>query len=148
MIDALKATYADLKTVKSRSSLQVILEMPIEALPSVVSLLGAPIPGETVWVGLARLKLDAEGRTPVVEQLEDHRPAKPSKLAGILCNEGGFHTFLTENGHETHNAEEAAEHVRLICGGIASRRDLDTNTHAAALFNELRGKYQAWRLVA
>ncbi len=42
MIDHLQATYHDLKTVKTRGSVQIILEMPIEALTDVVALLGAP----------------------------------------------------------------------------------------------------------
>lgn len=140
MGDVLKATYADLKTVKTRSTCQLILELPIEALTDVVGLLGAPVPGNEVWVAVARLNLDAEPA-----QNEPLRiPAKLSQIAGICCNEGGFQRFLAEEGnYDAKNAEDAAKYVRLICG-VTSRADLDTNPEAARKWRELKGRYDFW----
>lgn len=136
MSDVLKCTYADLKTVKTRSSCQIILEMPIEALTDVVRLLGAPVPGEEVWVAVARLKPEAAvTATP-------HRPL--SQAAAILCDLQPFRRFLSERlSRSIVGKDEAAVAVRELCG-VASRRELDTNTVAAGTFRDLRTDYRNW----
>lgn len=146
MSDVLKATYSDLKTVKTRSVCQLILELPIEALTDVVGLLGAPVPGNEVWVAVARLMtpaelergVDALIETPVIEP-----PKRKSlaQIAGILCNSGAFQKW---SGNA--NADEAAEWVRGRCN-ITSRSQLDTNEDAAAHFRDMRGEFDAWMMV-
>lgn len=136
MSDVLRATYADLKTVKTRSTCQLILELPIEALTDVVALLGAPVPGNEVWVAVARLREAAE---PAAGS-EKHKTTSLAQIAGILCNEGAFKTFMRrEKGY----SQDTAEAVRLYCG-VDSRADLDRNPEAAAVFRDLRGDYDAW----
>lgn len=145
MTDVLQATYSDLKTVKSRSVCQLILELPIEALTDVVGLFGAPVPGSEVWVAVARLR--APGAEPAsepvaaVSQPELPPPRKPAKLAqiaGILCNEGAFQKW---SGNA--NADEAAKWLRGHCN-VDSRADLDTNEDAAAIFLRIRHDYDFW----
>ena len=149
MPDVLKATYADLKTVKTRSTCQLILEMPIEALTDVVALLGAPVPGNEVWVAVARLKTEAEllrdlngltgephSEPPAIE----HKPPKSlAQIAGIICNEPAFWKFAQVNG-----ADEAADYVRVYCG-VTSRSALDSNDDAASKFKTLKADYRIWR---
>ena len=43
---AIKGTYADFKTVKSRSVVQMVIEIPIEQSTELVSKCGIPIPSE------------------------------------------------------------------------------------------------------
>lgn len=142
MNDVLKCTYSDLKTVKTRSVCQLILEMPIEALTDVVGLLGAPVPGNEVWVAVARLRTGTD-KPPA--ELEAPRPAaKLSQIAGICCNEGGFRRFIEERtGHEIPDAESAAKFVRLACA-VKSRADLDRDAKAAQLWRNLKGAYDLW----
>lgn len=145
MTDVLKATYSDLKTVKTRSVCQLILELPIEALTEVVALLGAPVPGNEVWVAVARLR---QGGTepasePVMvasepELLPPHKRATWAQIAGIICNEPAFWRYI-----DVPNAEEAAEYVRSRCG-ISTRAALDSNPDAAMMFRTLRADYQIW----
>lgn len=145
MSDVLKATYSDLKTVKTRSVCQLILELPIEALTEVVGLLGAPVPGNEVWVAVARLRYpDAEPAseavtaTPEQELLPPRKPASLAQLAGIICNEPAFWKYI-----DAANAEEAAEYVRSRCG-VSSRAALDSNPDAAMIFRTLKADYQIW----
>jgi hypothetical protein len=135
--DVLKATYADLKTVKTRSTCQLILELPIEALTDVVALLGAPVPGNEVWVAVARLRPEAVQQEP--EQLEPPRPLKSlAQIAGIICNEQAFWKYI-----DVTNAAEAAEYVRGHCN-VSSRAALDHNPDAALAFRTLRTDYGLW----
>lgn len=139
MADVLRATYADLKTVKTRSTCQVILELPIEALTEVVALLGAPVPGNEVWVAIARLRTPAE--QPVAEiEPPLKRGATLAQIAGIICNEGAFQKFVGAA-----NAAEAAEFVRGRCN-VSSRANIDHNPDAMRAFKDLKAKYDAWML--
>ena len=137
MTDVLKATYADLKTVKTRSTCQLILELPIEALTDVVALLGAPVPGNEVWVAVARLRLDGTAQ-PVAEIEPPRKTASLAQIAGILCGEGAFRMFI---GAAT--AEAAAEYVRIRCN-VSSRANIDGNPDATEAFKTLKGEYELW----
>jgi hypothetical protein len=147
MADVLQATYADLKTVKTRSTCQLILELPIEALTDVVALLGAPVPGNEVWVAVARLRPEAVQSPPaMIEPPDGDKPPRPlSQVSAILCNIVAFRRFL----HEQHGfdviptVDEAADWVREHCG-VQSRREFDTDDAAASNFRSLRGEYTAW----
>lgn len=52
---AIKATLEDYKRIKTRSAWQIILEIPEEQLPQAMEILGNPICGKSIWVGVARL---------------------------------------------------------------------------------------------
>jgi hypothetical protein len=154
MADVLKATYADLKTVKTRSTCQLILELPIEALTDVVALLGAPVPGNEVWVAVARLNLSAALTEPaqIAHDNDDARdePGKPprplSQVSAILCNIVAFRRFIMEQykgWDQIPTVDEAADWLRERCG-VQSRRQFDTDDVAAANFKNIRSKYWAW----
>lgn len=139
MADVLKATYADLKTVKTRGVCQIILEMPIEGMADAFGLLGAPVPGNEVWVAVARLLTDAELERGI-EALAPPKPAKSlAQIAGIVCNEPAFWKYIRVKG-----ADEAAEYVRGHCG-VTSRAALDSNEDAAQAFRTLKADYIIWR---
>jgi hypothetical protein len=53
---AIKAAYCDLRPVRTRKVLQLILEVPPEQAQLVTDALGWPSPGQEGWVALARLK--------------------------------------------------------------------------------------------
>jgi hypothetical protein len=52
---AIKATFADWRTVKGRKVLQLIFEVSLEQQGDVLSVLGAPMPDEARWCGIALL---------------------------------------------------------------------------------------------
>ena len=137
MADVLKATYADLKTVKTRSTCQLILELPIEALTDVVALLGAPVSGNEVWVAVARLRPEAVQQEP--EQLEPPRQSKSlAQIAGIICSQQAFWKYVNVSSEA-----EAADYVRGHCN-VSSRSALDSNEDAATAFRTLNTDYKLW----
>jgi hypothetical protein len=137
--DVLRCTYSDLKTVKTRSTCQLILELPIEALTDVVALLGAPVPGNEVWVAVARLMTEAELERGIEALAPPHKPKSLAQIAGIVCNEPAFWKYIRVKG-----ADEAAEYVRGHCG-VTSRAALDSNEDAANAFRTLKADYIIWR---
>lgn len=143
MSDVLRATYADIKTVKTRGACQIVLEMPIEGMQDAIALLGAPVPGNEVWVAIARLKSGAEA-------IPEPAPRKGTlaQQAGILCNDFAFVRYAHEHatGEEEFSGmsiEAAAEYVRFHCG-VKSRADLDKDELAARKFRDLRADYKLW----
>jgi hypothetical protein len=143
--DVLKASYADVKTVKTRSVCQLILELPIEALTDVVGLLGAPAPGNEVWVAVARLVTNAQlerGLDALIEPPVIEPPIRRSKslaqIAGILCATGSFQKFAGAS-----NEQEAADYIRGHCG-VASRAEIDSSENATRIFKDIKADYDFW----
>lgn len=142
-MDALRAAYADLKTVKTRSVCQVILELPIEQMTQVVNLLGAPVPSNEVWVGIARLRTEAVAEPKV---LDGPRPL--SQLAAFHCGKPLFRQFLGDMMNKTvQGPDEAATIVRAVCG-VASRKALDTDPEAARRWRDLKADFDNWMRAA
>jgi hypothetical protein len=53
---AFRATYSDFKYIKTRSCVQIIFEVPIEASNEAYEILGGvPKPGAEIWCAIARL---------------------------------------------------------------------------------------------
>lgn len=138
MSDLLRATYSDLKTVKTRSVCQLILELPIEALTDVVALLGAPVPGNEVWVAVARLRAGGEAVPEPAPIALDKPATKLSQIAGIICNEGAFQRFVGAK-----DEAEAAEYIRQHCE-VKSRSDIDGNERAMRVFRDIKADYDNW----
>lgn len=151
MPDVLSLTYSDIKTVKTRGVFQLVLEAPIEAMPGAFALLGAPVPGNEVWVAVARLRSKPEALTALESvEVEDEPIQIPqqrslSQIAGLLCTKVAFRKFLGElcGGITFNDPEVAAMEVRRRCG-VTSRKELDTDETAARHFRNLRDKYDLW----
>lgn len=154
---AFRAAYADFKLVKTRGQIQIIFEAPVEQANDVLAALGGmPTPGQERWFGIARLAQTKE----VQQQQATTRPTEPrsppagarkspSQMAGILCEDARFRTYLRENDMlgKDNTAEAAAVAVRLICG-VRSRSEFDKDKDAAARWEALYGRYRAWVTVA
>jgi hypothetical protein len=142
---AMQADYTDLRFIKGRKVIQVVLELPIEAGAQFVSMFGTPDPSKTIPVGIARIDLNAKPEKP--------KGGKLAQRAGILCNEKGFWVFLKE--HPNHgpmivaieSEKDAAGIIYDICD-IVSRAELDYDLEAAAKFKDLEASYRAWLTVA
>lgn len=147
-VDALKLTYADIKTVKTRGVYQLVLEGPIEGMQDAMGLLGAPVPGNEVWCAVARLRSGADApREP--EVLPPPRKGTLAQQAGILCNDPVFQKWAYEEygtyieDGRLHAADNAAAFVRAECF-VQSRADLDGNEAAARKFRDLRADFKLW----
>ena len=150
---AIRAAYADMKIVKTRQVVQLILELPLADFDAAYEVLGGlPNPANERWFAIAAIK------EPAIElpQPKQDKPAGakrylrdmlPSQQAGIRCGDSSFVRFLIEERPDDwHEAREVAECVRLICG-VSSRSDLDANHKARVIWHQLNDQYEAWMRV-
>jgi hypothetical protein len=133
-------SFADIKSVKSRSVVVLMIEVPIERAADVVAMFGYPQPGEEVPVAVARL-MPLNPEAPVAPPAPEKSKRGWDELshaqqAGIVCGEVGFHRWI-----KVETPDEAAAWVREHCG-VTSRRELDTNETAATAWNRLVGRYR------
>lgn len=83
------------------------------------------------------------------ENAHDGIQGSLTKLAGILCKNPDFWTFLNNYdanhwlGGKCASEDEAAGYVRKYCR-IDSRRDIDASEDAATAFHELRRAWIKW----
>ncbi|MGW1422725.1 hypothetical protein ACWAT4_21725 [Bradyrhizobium manausense] len=157
MNSAFRACYSDWKLVKTRGVIQVVMEIPLQDADAAYEVLGGmPAPATERWFGIAALK---DSEPAKLQPSEDKRSAgakrdkrdwsdlQPQQQAGIRCNEPTFIAFLKEERPDDwHEAQNAAECVRLICG-VESRVELGINPNAGIAWSRLESQYQAWRAV-
>jgi hypothetical protein len=143
---AFKATYSDFKVIRGRKVAQIILEVPLEQADEALTVLGGvPRPDQERWVGVARIDPNAAKAAPeVAGEPTPPKGGKYAKRAGIVCNEPGFWTFITEIFPQARHHGNAAEFVRSYCG-VKSRSDLDHNEEAQRRFRGLVADYEFWR---
>ena len=132
-------TFSEAKFIKTRSAMQIVVEVPIEHADMALQALGGvPQPGKEVSVAVARLNTIQEPK------------AKRGTLAqqcGILCGDPVFLKFLYEHGpFMPRNDFEAAAVVRKICK-VESRSEFDSDAAAGQRWRDLKGKYEAWKIV-
>ena len=144
---AFKASYSDLRFVKSRKVAQICLELPIEEADAFVTAFGTPNPASETWVAIARLDL-SQAQAPASEPEKPKRKLTdfpPAQQAGMLCKRPAFWRFLSEkNGGALIVREDiAATVLRRMCG-VVSRSELATNEKAAAKFVELTIEFEDW----
>lgn len=148
MTAAFQATYADFKSIKSRSVVQIVLEVPVEQADHALKVLGGvPKPGESVWVGVARMQAQKPAEPPAEQKERTPFPKlRPSQQASILCRDPLFHEWADDAyAAGIAGADDAAEWVRIRCK-VGSRRDLDTDPEAAARWKQLLSKFEDARL--
>jgi hypothetical protein len=151
---ALRATYSDLKIIKTRDSFQIIFEMPLAEFNHAMAVLGgAPRPDGEVWVAIARLNPNL-ARAEATPQIQAHpvaglppprapkaaltlENAKPKtkrswfdmsavQRASMRCDDHRFWGWLCAIGRTKEASESATlEYVRRISGG--SRSNLGRN---------------------
>ena len=64
---AMKAMLRNYKPMVSSPYMQIILTVPAEEATHVISTLGYPTPGESLWVGVARIEIDDDKLPPFLE---------------------------------------------------------------------------------
>jgi len=145
---AISGTFSDLKTVKSRSVVQLVIEVPIEQGAAVIEAFGFPQPGAEIHVAVARLVaapavVEREPPTEKPRRKFDELPQ--SQQAGIRCSEGVFWRFLAEiYGLKADSPETAAAAVRKICG-VESRADLDrVRPGESSTWERLNARFVVW----
>ena len=152
---AIRAAYADMKIVKTRQVVQLILELPLADFDAAYEVLGGlPNPANERWFAIAAIKEPAIERPrpkqdkPAGAKLKkDWRDIPPSQQAGMRCEEAAFTHFLREQRPDDwHETQDTADCVRLICS-VESRAELSTNQKARIIWHQLDEQYQAWKAI-
>ena len=156
---ALFAKVTNIKAFPSTGSVRVEIEAPVEQFPAIVALLHDQqvLVTQAPFLGVPYGVVDPQpdGRAPPAP-----KPKAPKSSTGPLCQwavmrckELLFQEWLEDSFHDeyqiyvTHahvTGEQQAREVVLRLCGIASRKELDTDPRAAAIFNEkIRHPYAA-----
>lgn len=153
---AFRASFSDLKLVKTRQIAQLIFEIPLAEFDAAYDVLGGlPNPASEQWFAIAPLKhsVPLKHRETVTKYImtpdgpRTWQNLQPAQQAGIRCAEPTFIAFLKENhSDDWHESQEAAACVRLICA-VHSRVELGTNQKARMIWHQLDSAYQAWKLL-
>lgn len=144
---AIRATYSDLRLVKSRKVAVIYLEIPIEQAEEFVGSFGMPNPAEEKWVGIARLNPTAD-RVEAPKERQRFSSLRPSAQAALLCEKPTFWKFLWETYRvQVEDTDSAATVVRSACK-VNTRASFDSNPKAADDWFSLKDKYDAWLAAA
>lgn len=148
-LSAIQGTFSDFKLIKTRSTAQVVIEIPIEAADHALNVLGGvPQHGKERWVAVARLN---ESKVQQPEAESESTPKRVfsdlplSQQAALCCQDARFRTFLAEcdPDFQMYDLDIAADQVRARCS-VNSRREFDSDIDAANRWHDLYSSYQAW----
>lgn len=139
---AFRATYSDLRFVKSRKVAQVIVELPIEDAGRFVEAFGAPNPATETWVAIARLQEPEKAQEKPAKKAWKDLP--PSQQAAIRSGEISYWRFLEERyGNEITSPDDATLQIRRACG-VASRTELDKPGAEQMIWKATEDAYYIW----
>jgi len=132
----IRGTYADFKLVKTRSVVQMIIEIPIEEATKVTNNFGIPTPSEEKWVAVALL----DNRKVEVNT----RASKAIQQAGILGSDIAFGTWLKTKVPEVNpnQTETIVNGIRAITG-VKSRSEFTSNDTALKIWERLYDEYKS-----
>lgn len=145
-----EGTYHDIKTVRTRGMMQIIIEMPLQRGTEFVKHFGMPTPEAEIPVAIAHLNLKAAASEPPAQKDRRKFDDLPyPQQAGIVANEQAFWRYVQEKFYKKiDNESEAAAFIRWKCG-VKSRAELTPADEAAVdSWRALLHNYQAWKMVA
>ena len=122
--------------------IDVIAPVP-SIVPTIEEMVSGQKPGDQSRTKSESAPADAQaGETSPDAAQQDPEPELKggplARRAAIACGERGFWTFLGVSG-----ADEAKADICWRCG-IRSRKMLDHDARAAAVWNDIDGKYRLW----
>jgi hypothetical protein len=137
---AFKATYSDLRFVKSRKVAQIVLELPIEQADSFIQAFGSPNPASETWCAIARLAINQSPTKPDKPH-KSWDQLRLSQQAAIRCSDETYRHWLCVDDEESAKAQ-----VRKACQ-VDSRAELDTDPEASARWHEMETEFATWKRV-
>lgn len=141
---AIRATYSDLRFVKSRKVAQITLEVPIEEAANIVAMFGTPNPASETWVALARLGGASVPQAAPEKERRRFSELPPAQQAALKCQDEAFRRWLWEAHYfPTEDEDDVAEWIRVQCE-VKSRADLNTNPEAAERWLTLLREFDVW----
>ncbi len=149
---AIAGVFADMKSVKTRSVVQMIVEIPIEQAEAVVQMFGYPKLGAEVPVAVARM-VEPKDEEPQrrAEIVGEDKPKRTfddmpsSQVAALLCERDDFWKYLEwEFAKPCKSNDDAAARVRTWCE-VNSRREIDLGDYAQSRFQLMRDRFENWQ---
>ena len=151
----IQGNYADLRTIKTRSSVQMVIEFPIEQGQEIVEKFGFPQPAQEVPVAVARLALetseDASSRQRDLGEGED-KPESYARQAKMLAKDEDFAKFVSQKHpewwaekYEYQTSHEICEYLIEDDCGVTSCADLIEDTVAGKEFKKLQAEFLNWK---
>jgi hypothetical protein len=153
---AFRATFSDMKLVKTRQVAQLIFEIPLAEFDMAYEVLGGmPNPANERWFGIAAIKVREAMVKPDQESApapdrakpakRDWRDIAPSQQAGIRIGEPSFAAYLKEHHpDEWHETGDADACLKMILR-IESKTELKTDPKRMTLWHQIDEHYQAWK---
>lgn len=147
---AFQGSYSDMKFIKSRSVVQIVIELPIEQAAAFVAAFGAPDPAKECPVALARLDIAKPAQEPAKAK-KAWADLPPSQQAAIRCEEGAFQTYVThvmriERQHmpdDESPSDRATRYIRKVCG-VRSRSEIYAGSEAEKDWRMIERAYAGW----
>ena len=137
---AFKATYSDLRFVKSRKVAQIVLELPLEQADSFIKAFGTPNPASETWCAIARLAIAQDQSVPQkTHKTKSWDDLRLSQQAAIRCSDETYRHWLCVDDEES-----AKEQVRKACE-VDSRAELDTDEAAANRWQAMEEEFATWK---
>ena len=141
--DAVLAVFTDVKTIKTRSCLQLVLEIPLEQADDALHALGGfPLPGESTWVGIALAPADRAEIKKAEKRKFEELPL--SQQAALRCEDNDFCQFLAHRINGPLGTLTPADIVRVECE-VDSRSKFDSDPQAAARWKRLDAQFRQWQ---
>lgn len=137
-------SYCDLKTIRTRQVLQMIIEIPLEQGEQLIDAFGFPNPGAEIRVAVARLIDPAPTPAKQSDKSEVAKAAYNAKSEGeqavvraaLLARDPRFQGYALAS-----NETEAADYIRRRCA-IESRREIATDATALDWFLMLETEFR------
>jgi hypothetical protein len=146
-------TFAHANAIKTRSTFQLIIEIPIEGADAALERLGGwPQPGKEKAVAIALLNPNRTlAAGPGALNLKAKGPATLAQIAGILCGDPDFRAYLGQkyphieiDPNQYPKPETWAGAMLRAITGVDSRKEFDTDNRAAHRFLMLKEAFDAW----
>ena len=137
---AFKATYSDLRFIKSRKVAQIVLELPLEQADGFIQAFGAPNPASETWCAIARLAIAQDQSVPQkIHKTKSWDELRLSQQAAIRCSDETYRHWLCVDDEES-----AKSQVRKACE-VDSRAELDTDEAAANRWQAMEEEFATWK---
>lgn len=137
---AFKATYSDLRFIKSRKVAQIVLELPLEQADGFIQAFGTPNPASETWCAIARLAIAQDKTQPQkINKTKSWDELRLSQQAAIRCSDEMYRHWLCVDDEESAKAQ-----VRKACE-VDSRAELDTDEAAANRWQAMEEEFATWK---
>lgn len=128
------ASFSEWRMVKTRKTLQLVFEVPLERQAEVLTMLGAPMPDQEIWCAIALMSSAA--KEPDAAKSERAKETYRGKSdmeqaatrAAIMCKDRRYWSWCGAA-----NENEAAQHMYVIIG-YPTRSVIATNEDAYRAF--------------